>query len=574
MIRGMTRWRLVWPLVAAAAGAGCAPWPEAEPPVTPGASAPRTEGALLLVEQPPAALEIAHTLLKSDDEDDYDRLTARSARVAPTAASSAAASAEIAQALTFRRFSWEARNGVTPVKSQGSWRTCWAFAVTAAVESYHLIRDGEVHDLAEQDLVDCGRTSLDDGNRMTQGLSLESENPYSGSPKQRCRQNRTPFRRAPGIHFVDPEKAKAELAAEMQPAAVTDIKRNLLAHGPLVAKMHIPTGSKIGSVGNGVFIETVPLTYDDPNTPQEEPRNNDAHVVLIVGWDDDRGAWRIKNSWGTGWGDGGLGWIAYGSNKLGMNAYSFELFTPNVLFSSIWESSDADEVWVSAWPHAYLQARYDDLWTKGWRLHQLRATVSNGEVLYTAAWRRGQSGEIQHYGMSYAALQAKYDQLWPDGWRLALLTSYVEQGQTRYSAVWRPTGGAEIQHYEMGYDAFQAKYDELWPKGWRLEILTNVVKNGQVLYSGIWRPGKSAEIQLYGQPYSSFQQAYDRLWGDGWRIHQLQNVRPTGAALFNATWRPGSDGEMQWYGLDIEGFGRKNQEMRQEGWRLRLLSTY
>lgn len=44
------------------------------------------------------------------------------------------------------------------------------------------------------------------------------------------------------------------------------------------------------------------------------------HAMLIVGYDDARpclpagskpGAWRIRNSWGTGWGDGGYGWLPY-----------------------------------------------------------------------------------------------------------------------------------------------------------------------------------------------------------------------------------------------------------------------
>ena len=39
------------------------------------------------------------------------------------------------------------------------------------------------------------------------------------------------------------------------------------------------------------------------------------HGLVICGWDDtkgENGAWKVMNSWGTGWSDGGFGWIDYG----------------------------------------------------------------------------------------------------------------------------------------------------------------------------------------------------------------------------------------------------------------------
>lgn len=37
------------------------------------------------------------------------------------------------------------------------------------------------------------------------------------------------------------------------------------------------------------------------------------HALLVVGYDDGRDAFRVINSWGTSWGDGGFGWISYGA---------------------------------------------------------------------------------------------------------------------------------------------------------------------------------------------------------------------------------------------------------------------
>jgi C1A family cysteine protease len=33
------------------------------------------------------------------------------------------------------------------------------------------------------------------------------------------------------------------------------------------------------------------------------------HAVLVVGWDDAKGAWEVRNSWGEGWGDHGYFWM-------------------------------------------------------------------------------------------------------------------------------------------------------------------------------------------------------------------------------------------------------------------------
>lgn len=52
-------------------------------------------------------------------------------------------------------FDWRKRGVVTATKNQGQCGSCWAFAVTATVESLYAIHTGKLLRLSEQQLLDC-----------------------------------------------------------------------------------------------------------------------------------------------------------------------------------------------------------------------------------------------------------------------------------------------------------------------------------------------------------------------------------------------------------------------------------
>lgn len=91
-----------------------------------------------------------------------------------------------------------------------------------------------------------------------------------------------------------------------------EIKRALVLYGPVVTM--IRTDKCFLLYGGGVF--------------NGENNNDVTHFVLIVGWDDAKGAWLIKNSYGEDWGEKGFGWIKYGSNNVG-TATAWVLADPN-----------------------------------------------------------------------------------------------------------------------------------------------------------------------------------------------------------------------------------------------------
>lgn len=59
-------------------------------------------------------------------------------------------------------------------------------------------------------------------------------------------------------------------------------------------------------------------TFEEPEAAYKDSAIN--HIVIIIGWDNKKQAWLIRNSWGKAWGDDGYGWIKFTTNHIGKHA--------------------------------------------------------------------------------------------------------------------------------------------------------------------------------------------------------------------------------------------------------------
>lgn len=222
-------------------------------------------------------------------------------------------------------FDWRKYGKVTPIKDQGACGSCWAFAVAGTYESSYLIRNNRSLDTSEQSLVSCsGAGNCSSGDRSAaytymvgHGYAAEAAFPYTHS-------------NAPCHTYPVTAKPAAWgfVNAAIEIPTVAAIKQAIIEHGPVSVSVNA-TAAFQGYAG-GVFYQSAP-----PSTSN--------HAVVLVGWDDGRGAWLLRNSWGTGWGETcgygterGYMWIKYNSSNVGrwarwVRAENSLFINPNIL---------------------------------------------------------------------------------------------------------------------------------------------------------------------------------------------------------------------------------------------------
>jgi C1A family cysteine protease len=212
---------------------------------------------------------------------------------APITAPALPAPTEAAEAILPKKFDWRDHDGVSGIRDQKTCGSCWAFAMTQALESYVKItqkKSGDVS-LSEQVLLSCGGKGSCDGGVLnadflqSTGLPPASDYPYTATDGS-CASAAAGWKdRAYRIGAWN--SVKQDLAS---------IKTALATYGPLPTALFVYEDFMYYKSGIYSYIKGKPLG---------------GHAVLIVGYDDDEQSFTVKNSWGPDWGEGGYFRIAY-----------------------------------------------------------------------------------------------------------------------------------------------------------------------------------------------------------------------------------------------------------------------
>lgn len=209
------------------------------------------------------------------------------------------------------------KDSLVPLIRSQQCGNCWSYSALGPIECSYIrvnrIAKPSAVDLSEKQIMSCtGNSSACSG-----GLSYVAFTSLKATPRKLLLESQFPDNGANGSCPTTVSLSNAELldwgvidpSGDINKIAPVDkIKEAICKYGPVAVSMQVT--SLFQNYAGGVFFGTA--------SDYSNPVSN--HAVMIVGWDDDKGAWLLRNSWGTGWGENGYCWIKYNSNNIGKRA--------------------------------------------------------------------------------------------------------------------------------------------------------------------------------------------------------------------------------------------------------------
>jgi len=214
-------------------------------------------------------------------------------------------------------------NKVSPVKDQNPWGTCWAFATFASLESTSMPAT-PTPVFSEKNLVNLAGYAYADpkdagGNmKMSTAYLTRWNGPVNSATDPYPSGTWTSSNTYPPVKHV---QNVISFPGRTSRTDTGNIKGALMQWGAVYSSLD----------WYDTFYNQAHTSYYQPASDTSAPSG---HAVTIIGWDDNfaatnfttaadgPGAWLVKNSWGTAWGNGGYFYVSYYDKCFGSAIYS------------------------------------------------------------------------------------------------------------------------------------------------------------------------------------------------------------------------------------------------------------
>jgi cathepsin L len=200
---------------------------------------------------------------------------------------------------------WTTQGVVTPVKNQGQCGSCWSFSATGAMECDYAIKHGTLTSLSEQQLVDC---STSEGNLGCSGGWYYNAWKYVYSAGGLCTESAYPYTARDG-------SCKASSCGTKYNDVMSSIDTRITADSDTA----LENAAAAGCVSVAIEADQTAFQYYSSGILTGTCGTSIDHAVLVVGYGTSGGSeyWKVKNSWGTSWGENGYVLICRNCNKNG-----------------------------------------------------------------------------------------------------------------------------------------------------------------------------------------------------------------------------------------------------------------
>ncbi len=194
---------------------------------------------------------------------------------------------------------WVSAGAVTPVKDQGQCGSCWSFSTTGAMEGAMKVKYGTMTSLSEQNFVDCDNLSNGGRDHGCNGGLMDNAFTWAQKNGGVCSEADYPYVSGVTKTAGTRTQTKCTKVAHSAPTKYTDVAKSsdsammsALALQPVSVAIEADQAS-FQLYKSGVLTAACGTNLD--------------HGVLAVGYGTLNGVdyYKVKNSWGSSWGDQG-----------------------------------------------------------------------------------------------------------------------------------------------------------------------------------------------------------------------------------------------------------------------------